>query len=295
MKKLGIILTLFIITVSCKGNENKATDSLAASSDKQEVKLKRYEVKSAIVTYKTTITGKVMGSTITGSGAENLYFKNWGNVELKEEQSTQTTHTNIFGINKTKIDKTHVINKLDNGKSYTVDFKRKKIMLRRDGAMEMTKMFADGDVSKTAKQMLEGMGGKIVGQESILGYKCDIWDVMGTKQWLYKGLPLKIEATIMGITTTSIATSAKFNVSVPDKYFELPNFQIEEMEGYQNDEDYSIDQKEMKPRAQKMKNMSYAEFKEMTLKNDSEAAEMSEEEWQQNYKMFKIMINKMNK
>lgn len=295
MKKLGIILALFIITVSCKGNENKATDSLAVSSDKQETKLKRYEVKSAIVAYETTISGKVMGSTITGSGTENLYFKNWGDIELKEEQATQTTHTNIFGIKKTKTEETHVLNKLDNGKSYSVDFKRKKITLRRDGAMEMTKMFAGGDVSKTAKQMLEGMGGKIVGQESILGHNCDIWDVMGAKQWLYKGLPLKIEATIMGITTKTVATSAKFNVSVPDKYFKLPNFPIEEMEGYQNDEEYATDQAEMKQNAQKMKNMSYAEFKAMTLKNDPEAAEMSEEEWQQNYKMFKMMVNKMAK
>ena len=295
MKKLSIILALLVATVSCKGNENKVADSLAVNTNKQETKLKRYEVKSAIVNYKTTISGKVMGSTITGGGTENLYFKNWGDLELKEAQSTQTTTSKFFGKSSTQTEESHTMSKLDNGKSYHVDFKREKIMLQRDMAMEMNKMFAGGDVNKTGKQMLEGMGGKIVGQESVLGYNCDIWDVMGGKQWIYKGLPLKIEVSIMGITTITVATSAKFNVSVADKYFELPNFPIEEMEGYQDDEEYTADKAEMKRNAQKMKNMTYAEYKAMVIKDDPETAEMSEEEWQQSYTMFKTMMQKMSK
>lgn len=295
MKKLSIIVVLFIITVSCKGNENKTADSLAVNSNKQETKLKRYEVKSAMVAYKTTISGKLLGSTVKGSGTESLYFKDWGDVELKEVQSNKTTHSKFFGKEKTETTSAHTMNKLDNGKSYSVDFKRKKIMLRRDGAMEMNKMFADGDVNKTGKQMLEGMGGKIVGQESILGYNCDIWDVMGAKQWIYKGLPLKLEMTIMGITTTTLATSATFNKPVADKYFKLPDFPIKEMQGYRNDKEYAKDKAEMRQNAQKMKNISYEEFKAMTIKDDPEAAEMSEEEWQQNYQMFKMMVKKMAK
>ena len=295
MKKLSILLAFVIISVSCKGNENKAKDSLATDSDKQETKLKRYEVKSAIVDYKTTISGKVMGSTITGSGTENLYFKNWGDLELKEAQSSQTTTSKFFGKSSTQTEKSHTMSKLDNGKSYHVDFERKKIMLQRDMAMEMNKMFADGDVNKTGKQMLEGMGGEIVGQGSVLGYNCDIWDVMGGKQWIYKGLPLKIEVSLMGIKTITVATNAKFDVSVADKYFKLPNFPIEELEGYQDDEEYAEDKVEMKRNAQKMKNLSYSEYKAMVLKDDPEAAEMSEEEMRQNYQMFKMMMKKMSK
>ena len=294
MKKLSI-LVLLIISVSCKGNENKTADSLAVKSDKQETKLKRYEVKSGMVTYKTTISGKIMGSTVSGTGTESLYFKDWGDLELKETRSTQTTTSKFFGKSSTQTEETHTMNKLDNGKSYHVDFKRKTIMLQRDMGMEMTKMFAGGDVNKTGKEMLEGMGGKIVGQETILGYNCDIWDIMGGKQWIHKGLPLKVEAKIMGITTTTVATSAKFDVSVADKYFELPDFPIEEMEGYQNDEEYAEDKAEMKKNAQKMKNMTYAEYKAMVIEEDPEAAEMSEEEMQQSYQMFKAMMQKMAK
>jgi len=295
MKKFSIILALLIISVSCQGNENKTTDSLAVKSDKEETKLKRYEVKSGMVTYKTTISGKIMGSTISGTGTENLYFKDWGNLELKEARTSQTTTSKLFGKTSTQTEETHTMSKLDNGKAYYVDFDRKIIMLQRDMTMEMNKMFADGDVNKTGRAILEGMGGKIVGQGTILGYNCEIWEVMGGKQWVYKGLPLKVEVKQMGITTITVATSAKFNVNVPDKYFELPDFPIEEMEGYQSDEEYIEDKAEMKKTAKKMKNMTYAEYKAMIIKEDPEAAKMSEEEMQQSYQMFKAMMQKMSK
>jgi hypothetical protein len=281
MKKLSILLVFIIVT--------------SFTVKEKQTKLKRYEVKSAMVTYNTVISGTVLGSTIEGSGTESLYFKDWGDVELKETQSTTTTKTNIFGIKKTEISTTHTMNKLDNGKSYGVDFDNKKIVLQRDMAMEMNKMFADGNVNKTGKEMLEGMGGKIVDQGTVLGYKCDVWEVMGGKQWMYKGLPLKIQMTMMGITTTTEATSAKFNISVADSNFKLPNFPIEEMENYQSDEDYAKDKAEMKKNAQKMKNMTYSEYKAMILKDDPEAAEMSEEEMKQSYQMFNMMLQKMAK
>ena len=280
MKKLNTIILALLLTFSLNTNAQK---------------LKRYEVKSAIVSYKTVISGKIMGSTIEGSGSENLYFKDWGDVELKEAQSSQTTKTDFFGVKKSSTQATHTMTKLDNGKSYHVDFDRKKISLRRDMAMEMSKTYADGDVNKTGKEILESMGGKIVGQEAILGYPCDIWEVLGGKQWLYKGLPLKIEMTILGTTTKTEAINAQFNIAVPNNHFKLPNFPIEEMEDYQNDEDFANDKEEMKRNAQKMKNMSYAEYKTMIIKEDPEAAEMSENEMQQSYQMFKVMIKRMAK
>ena len=76
MKKISILLSLAVALVSCSGNSQN--------------QLKRYQVKSGIVEYTTTISGKVLGGKIAGSGTENLYFKNWGAVELKEEESFGT-------------------------------------------------------------------------------------------------------------------------------------------------------------------------------------------------------------
>ncbi len=294
MKKLIIILSLLIVTISCKGNENK--DSLDVT-DKQENKLKRYEVKSGIVKYTSTISGKVMGSVITGSGTESLYFKDWGAVELVEEKSSQTTNTKFFGKKNTETTNTHTISKLDNGESYHVDFDKKQIFLRRDMAMDMTKAFhPNADAGDVGKNMLESMGGKIIGNEKFLGYDCEIWDVMGAKQWMYKGVVLKLEMTLMGITTVKIATSAKFNISVSDKYFKLPDYPIQKEEGFMNNEEFEDDMGDMDANMDKISKMSFEEWKKMALadKEDEEMQNMSEKELRQTYDMIQKMV-KMRK
>ena len=83
MKKISLLLSLAVVLISCNGNSQNT--------------LKRYNVKSGIVDYETIITGNVMGSKISGSGVEHLYFKNWGALELKETQSSQTTTVKMFG------------------------------------------------------------------------------------------------------------------------------------------------------------------------------------------------------
>ncbi|UMB52698.1 hypothetical protein MKD41_10155 [Lutibacter sp. A64] len=292
MKKLSIILALFIVTISCKGNENKPADSLSISTDQQDPKLKRYEVKSGIINYKLTTNGKIMGSTTTGSGTENLYFKDWGNIELVEEKSTTKTVTKIFGKTNTDVANVHAINKLNNGESYHVDFDKKQIYLRRDMAMEMTKTFAGGDVNKTGMQMLESMGGKKIGTESFLGYNCEIWDVMGAKQWMYKGAVLKLEMTVMGIVTIKEATSAKFNVNVSDSHFKLPDFPIIKEEGFMDNDEYQDEMEDMDEKMDMLSKMSFEEWKKISLadKSDEEMQNMSEEELRKTYDMIQKMI-----
>jgi hypothetical protein len=297
MKKLSIILALFVVIVSCKGNEAKAADGKTIQSEKQDPKLKRYEVKSGIIHYKSSVSGKVMGSVITGSGTEDVYFKDWGAIELIETKATQTTNTNIFGQKSTETTNTHTIAKLNNGESYHVDFDKKQIFLRRDMAMDMTKVFQpNADAGKVGKDMLEGMGGKKIGNEKFLGYDCEVWDIMGGKQWMYKGVVLKLEMTVMGIKTVKEATSAKFGVTVADKYFKLPDFPIVKEEGFLNNDEMDEEMKEMNKQMEKMEKMSFEEWKKLALsdKEDQEIQNMSEEELRQTYDMMQQMI-KMRK
>ncbi|RKE03638.1 hypothetical protein [Marinifilum flexuosum] len=287
MNKLILAIVIMAGTISCRGN---AKD-----------KVKRYEVKSGIVQYSTTISGKVMGSTISGKGTESLYFKAYGALELKEEKSERTTTTKIFGQQNTETEYTHTMNKLDNKMSYTVDFDNKVIYKNQDMAMSAIKAFhLNADAGDAGRKMLEGMGGKKTGAESILGHSCEIWDLAGVRQWIYKGVTLKSEATIMGITTTTIATSAKFNVSVADKYFQLPNFPEKEMEvGMSGDggaavmqslfEDMDEDDEgngmeDLKRAAR----MSFAEFKR-EAKQDEEMSRMSDDDLRHQHNMIKKM------
>ncbi len=299
MKKIFSIV-LLISLMSCSNADKTAeltgSETAVGKNSNTETNLKRYAVKSGIIKYKTTINGKVMGQTVSGEGTEELYFKNWGALELKKEDSKKTTKINMFGQKKTEVEEIHTINKLDNGKSYTVDFKHKVIYLRRDPAMEMMKTFNNGDVESAGKKMLESIGGKKIGNENILGYNCEVWQIPGGKQWIYKGLPLKLEVSMMGIKTINEATSARFNTSVPDKYFELPDYPIQKEEGFRNDAEYSKDKAEMKKNAQKLQKMSYDEYKSMLKKNDPEEYKnMSEKEMKASYRMMKKMANAMGR
>ncbi len=289
--KYVFIAIFWMVSISCNGSKENS-DNAIMQSNNQNPTLKRYNVKSGMVTYKITSNGKVMGSTITGSGSEKLYFKNWGATELKEENSTKTTKMNFFGKEKIKTDKTHTINKLDNGKSYSVDFKNASIYLRRDPMMELMKN-SNTDAGNAGKEMLKSVGGKIIGQENFLGYPCEIWDAMGSKQWIYKGVTLKIVSKVMGITTVKEATNARFNVDVSDKYFQLPDFPIVKEEGYLSDGAYQKNQDEMKNNINYLKKMSFEDFKK-TAKQDPEMKNMTDEELKQQYKLMKQMLNLSN-
>ena len=275
MKKINILLSFLVVLASCSGNSQN--------------QLKRYEIKSGIVKYTSTISGKVIGSKIAGSGTENLYFKDWGALELKETTSEQTTTMKFFGKEKVETTSTHVINKLDNGESYLANFDTKIITVSRDPMMDMMKQ-SNTNATEAGKNMLESMGGKIVGTESVLGHSCEVWDVMGAKQWLYKGVMLKMEVTLLGIKTITQATSAKFDVSVADANFKLPDFPMQKMEGFMNNDEFDTELEDMDAKMKELSKLSFEDWKKMATKNDPEMREMSDEELHQTYDMIQKMI-----
>ncbi len=271
----------------------------------QDTQLKRYELKSGIVEYTTSISGKIMGTTTTGNGTEKLYFKNWGAIELLEEESIKTSQTKFFGKETTKTSNVHNLSKLDNGTSYSVDFKNKKIIKREDVAMSAVKSYRNGDAHQTGKEMLEAMGGEKIGEEKVLGYNCEIWTAMGTKIWIYKGIPLKTESDIVGMKTIKVATKAKFNIAVSSSYFQLPNYPIttinDMMEGGRasqpndlNSETEENNEEPSKADLEHLKNMSFEEYKEMS-KKDPESRNKTDEELREEYSLMKFMLKMSNK
>jgi hypothetical protein len=275
MKKISILLSLAIAFFSCNGNSQN--------------QLKRYNVKSGIVEYTTTISGKMMGSTITGSGTETLYFKNWGALELRESESSQSTHVKFFGKEKTETTISHTMNKLDNGESYLVDFEAEKITVGNDIAM-VALMESNTNGEDAEKSLLESLGGEKVGNENYKGYNCEVWTIMGGKQWNYKGVMLKMEMNALGINTTTEATNIKFDVAVADSNFNLPDFPIEKSENYITTSEYEEGLDDMDANMDIIANMSFNEWKKMAVTNDEEMKNMSEEELHETYEMIQKMI-----
>lgn len=182
-----------------------------------QAEAKRYELKSGIVEYKISGGGSMMGFATKSEGSGKLYFTDYGNLELREQTEKETT----MGRTTT----THSLSKIDHGTLYIVE-NDEKVIYKKD-IESLKKMGKEGkDLTAMGKKMMQEMGGKKVGTGKVLGYPCEIWELMGSKIWLYKGIPLKSEANVMGIKHTEVATKAKFNVTIPKEKFKLPDYPV---------------------------------------------------------------------
>ncbi|HGZ70965.1 MAG TPA: hypothetical protein ENK74_06155, partial [Nitratifractor sp.] len=188
---------------------------------------KKYGVKSGKVEYKITGSGNIMGmGKIKIVGKSRLLFDDYGKIELKEESKVQQTAV----MGNVQNEKSHTLTLQKEGTFYSADFGRKRVV-----KSEVPLAGAVKTSGKSAQQigfdMLKKMGGKKVGSSTILGYKCDIWELMGTKQCIYKGVPLSITSNIMGMQTKEIATKAEFDINIDKSSFKLPDFPVTDMYG----------------------------------------------------------------
>ncbi len=209
MRNLFFFLTVLFISQVSFGQSNKQS-------------YKRYGVESGIIEYKTIVSGNVLVSKVEGEGTSSIYFKDYGAVEVQKEKSTQKNITKLFGSTKIDSSKVNKIVKFDHGKVTSVDLDKKSKYTGHDIGIGL--FSKNQDPYKTGEEMLEDMGGKKTGTEDFLGYKCDVWKVPGGKELIYKGAVLKSDIKVLGIRTIKTATSAKFDISIPNKDFELPEY-----------------------------------------------------------------------
>ena len=239
---------------------------------KAQDNMKRYHVESGKVTYQILSPG--------GSGTKTLIFDRYGQRE--------SVHETVQKNGKTVKDQLTLLN---NGKAYTVDLLHNTgmdISGRTGMAMGMAAAGGDNDMAATGKKMLESMGGKMVGHQNFLGKDCEKWEMntMGkTSLFIWKGLTLKTETSVMGIKTSETATSVQTGISFADVDFQPPagvkmeHPQMQGMDGMQMSDD---DKAQMK----KLMSMSYADFKAQMKKGNPS---LTEQEIQQAYKMMKGM------
>ena len=173
----------------------------------------RYDVKSAIVEYAIAGSGEVMGNKASLSGSSKLYFKNFGEVELSEEKIVQAANG--------EEEEEHSITKIVGNKKYNVDF-NEKIIYQQEMVIEEENPLLNLKDSDT----LISMGAKKVGTESILGYKCDIWQLGEDKIWIYNTVPLKFISKSLGLVQIQEAKLAVFNVDIKDDKFKLPAYPV---------------------------------------------------------------------
>ena len=175
---------------------------------------KRFPVKSGHIEY------ELSGAT---SGKKTVYFDEYGNLYYELLEQTDPDAVKSLTIR-------------DKEYTYTVDLNdHTGTKIKNEEIDGMTDALTSGmsqkDMEKMGKEMLEQLGGKIVGKEDFLGRECEVVDLMGSKTWLYKKtLALKSEISIMGVENQEIATLFDENISIPASQFSIPKgTEIEEV------------------------------------------------------------------
>jgi len=190
--------------------------------------IKLYDVKSGKVEYEIKGSGEIMGSKMQTVGKKRVIFDDNGAKNLTEENKIEKQ--SIMG--QKNVTKTHTMTYMKSNMLYEVSFDNRRIIRMGNMGAGMAMLMGGGkDMKQTGEAMLKQMGGKKMGTDQVLGYTCDVWDLMGIKQCMYKGIPLRIESNMMGIKSTEVAIKAAFDISLSSSDFKLPDFPIYDMEG----------------------------------------------------------------
>ncbi|CAA6825264.1 MAG: Unknown protein [uncultured Sulfurovum sp.] len=186
--------------------------------------MKKYDVKSAKIEYELKGSGDIMGMVkVKSIGKKRLIFDDYGvkNLEERNEVKKETT------MGTTKVNKTHTMMYMNDTVMYKVDFDKKIIHRMKNQGAAIAAMLRGGkNIKQTGEEIMIKMGGKKLGTDKVLGFECVIWDLMGTKQCMYKGIPLKVESDIMGMKSTEVAISAVFDIGLNNDDFKLPDYPV---------------------------------------------------------------------
>lgn len=184
-----------------------------------------YEFKSMYIEYEVQVSGSMVNSNAT----ESIWYGDFGN--LSYTHTKETSKVSVFGQNSEEEKET--ISVLKGDWVFSADMKAKtgtkqnikevKEMGMMMG-MAMTPNFAQP--GKSEKQILmdfvKDNGGNWIGDDDYLGKKCWVFELMGTKQWMYKRVVLKVEGDMMGSKYVKKAIKIDENLNIPANKFEPP-------------------------------------------------------------------------
>lgn len=213
---------------------------------------KKYNLRSAVILYNISGGGQLtedVNLTIKGKG--KMCFKNWGEVELFEEEIEEITSGALNNIETI----TRCI-KREKKKRLDVDFKTEKILER-----SMPK----GNVVKNITKGLTKQG-----KEIIAGKSCDMWEGNGVRKCIYKGVPLLVENNILGMHYQRKAVRITENIKVSAQECKIPNFPVHQFALFKT-HIKTKSKKVPKEFSKVLKNVSKEVYKQLNDNNVSQA------------------------
>nr|WP_321357265.1 hypothetical protein [uncultured Draconibacterium sp.] len=174
---------------------------------------KKYAIKSGYIKY------ELSGNT---NGTKELWWDDYGQKSCEIEKSTTTTK--MLGIKNTE--EKNMCTVLVRDRFWVADYIEgtgtSGAMPYYQDAQDLVGNMTEQEQQDFADELLEQLGGKKQGREKLGDFSCEVIKLMGAKSWIYKGISLKTEATIMGIVTNEKFVDFDPNAKVASSKFNPP-------------------------------------------------------------------------
>ncbi len=172
-----------------------------------EVDVHYYDVKQGLVEYEILGGAKLTNETnLSIEGTSKLCFKNWGNTRQEEDHGLVVTKGAINYVQEVKRLEKHI-----DGKLLTVNYENEQILEHPEGKI-------------VPSQIKETAGLLHRGQDVVAGVLCSMWIGPSVKKCIYKGVVLKQESHVLGVSYVKQATKAVFDINATADQCVLPNF-----------------------------------------------------------------------
>ena len=182
-----------------------------------EVKVNLYDIEQGMVHYEILGGAHLTKETnLNIQGSSILRFKKWGNVKLEEDKGIVSTSGAIHSVQKIQRLEKHTEDTI-----ITVDFENEQLLERKKSKIVSS-------YEKETKGLLQK------GEEVVVGHTCELWVGPSIKKCIYKGIILKQEITVLGISYEKVAKEAIFDINISDEKCLIPNYPVHEFSLYKN-------------------------------------------------------------
>lgn len=169
---------------------------------------KRYQVESGIIVYELSGTEK---------GTLTIYFDRWG---LREAQY-KVSEMKVLGFKQ----KTNSVMFLDGENQYNYTPENNTYFrIKNTLVLPVTEDMGEGDMTEGGKELYKNMGGEMEGYEDFMNRNCEVWVLksMNIRQLLWKGVPMKLQSKVLGVSVIQTAVEVDIDVAVSLEKLSLP-------------------------------------------------------------------------
>jgi predicted transcriptional regulator len=169
-----------------------------------------FDVEQGFVLYEILGGAQLTDETnLNIQGTSRLRFKEWGEVMQEEDDGMVVTKGAINFVQEVKRLEKHIGDKV-----ITVDYENEQLLERKKS-------------EHTSSQVKETEGLLHRGQDVVAGVLCSVWVGPSIKKCIYKGVVLKQESQVLGVSYVKKAIKAVFDINASDEQCILPDFPIQ--------------------------------------------------------------------